>query len=199
MQVVGSAPGRPGPVQTLTRRVDAAYAVHGRGRRVTSDPLPPNVLRHISRGDSERLADLLLEMSDADRRALRPGLTAHVRTVEPWSPQAGPMLVAAAAGLPTAATVAAWVARRTLPSASRFHRTTTVAQQAVRVLIARDVPWYADLASRVAADLPAAGVDLDAWRFAADLIATSGAAIPTNDGFVIGWLTDVVAWSDQTM
>jgi hypothetical protein len=65
--------------------------------------------RHINRGESAALAELLLEMPETERRALMPTFTAEVRGLT-WQNdrKVGPLFVAGAACLPTAATLAAW-------------------------------------------------------------------------------------------
>jgi hypothetical protein len=140
--------------------------------------------RHIDRGESAALAELLLAMPEAERRALMPTFTAEVRGLT-WKDhrKVGPLVVAGAACLPTAATLAAWLNR----SALRWW-TGITNDVVVTTLLRRDVPWLADLATRVAAKLPASG--FGNWRFAAELVKVSGAPVPTSDVFVRGWVSD---------
>ncbi len=161
--------------------------------------LPPPILRHIHEGESERLADALLAMSEADRRALVPALTERVRTIPAWSSDAGPLLVAGAACLPTASQAAAWFGRSTLRFGLAASRDGVVNRAVVRVLLARDVPWIADFATRLATALPDRNVDVDRWRLVADLVTAGGGPIPTGNGFVLGWLAHLTAWSNQSV
>jgi hypothetical protein len=140
--------------------------------------------RHINRGESAALAELLLEMPETERRALMPTFTAEVRGLT-WQNdrKVGPLFVAGAACLPTAATLAAWFNRSALRW--RIGKFDVV----ITTLLRRDVPWLADLATRVAANLPARS-DFGEWRFAAELVKVSGAPVPTSDAFVRGWVTD---------
>ena len=86
----------------------------------------------------------------------------------------GPLIVAGAACLPTAAQVAAWFRRREF----RWHQWQPEA--VARVLLGRGVPWFADLATRVAKGLPAAA-GFGQYAFAAELVRISEAPIPSND------------------
>jgi hypothetical protein len=107
--------------------------------------LARDVVRFINRGDSPSLADLLLQMSEPQRRALMPAFKEFLRSLD-WSDsrKLGPLIVAGAVCLPTAAQVAAWFRRREF----RWHQWRPEA--VVCVLVGRDVPWFADLATRAA-------------------------------------------------
>ncbi len=58
----------------------------------------------------------------------------------------------------------------------------------MRVLLGRGVPWFADLATRVAEGLP--DDSFGQFAFAAELVRVSEAPIPTNDSFVRGWVRE---------
>lgn len=154
------------------------------GDSTVTAALARDVVRFINRGDSTALADLLLQMSEPQRRALMPAFKEYLRSLD-WSDsrKLGPLIVAGAACLPTAAQVAAWFRRREF----RWHQWQPEA--IVRVLLGRDVPWFANLATRVAEGLPAEA-GFGQFAFAAELVRISGAPIPTNDSFVRGWIQE---------
>jgi Family of unknown function (DUF6493) len=159
--------------------------------------LPPQLVSHLRRGEPRPTADHLLALTEEQRIALAPALTAWVRGIDHWwqrQQELGPLLVAGAATMPTSAQAAAWLTR------AHFRALTgptgeAAREQAVRVLTERGVPWRAVLAERVATALPTRHRDVSVaqWRLAAALVATGGADIPTGDGFVLGWIADATA------
>jgi hypothetical protein len=147
--------------------------------------LSRQVGRHIDRGESELLAGLLFGLSEEERRDLMPFFTAEVRALRPSDHRKiGPLRVGGAACLPTAAQAAAWLNR----SALRWWWSRGP-DQVVNVLLGRGVAWLPDLATRVAAALPARPGHGE-WSTAAELIKVSGAPVPTSDAFVRGWVED---------
>jgi hypothetical protein len=147
------------------------------------EPLTDEMLGLIKRGEARELGALLLALPEFRRRALMPAFTARARAVDgEWSSwAAGSLAVAGAACLSTAAQVAAWLAR----PAFRWHHWRY--DVVIEVLVAREVPWLADLATRVATALPRENL-AGGWRFAAALVRVSGAPVPAHDDFVRGWV-----------
>src|SRR5262249_39553056 len=141
-------------------------------------------------GTEDDLAEYLLGLSDTERRSLVPLLTEIVRRPEGLTQRRpGALAVAGAACLPTATQLAGWLRRRALAD----HRGSP--EPVIRVLTGRGVPWFAEVATRVAADLPPRATG-EQWRFAAALVTASGADVPAGEEFARGWAEDCFQGSD---
>jgi hypothetical protein len=140
--------------------------------------LPPEVLRGLHNGDSAATAAALMALSVKERQALLPAFKARLRDGVGWN-ETGPMLVAGAAILPTAAQVAAWFDR------AQLNRPGGSYDPILGVLIERCVPWLGELGTRLARDIRPDG--RGHFPLAARLIAAEGAPVPTGDGFVREW------------
>lgn len=150
--------------------------------------LPGAMRRLVRQGDAGRLASSLLRLSEDQRLALRPAFAACLQTIEnprSYGPELGPLIVAGAACQDTAARTAAWFARRPLRQAPDSVWD-AVTKPVVRVLTVREVPWLGELAARVSHrdGTPGPG----RWRFAAALVTAARIDVPTDDGFVLGWV-----------
>src|SRR5262249_40306719 len=93
--------------------------------------------------------------------------------------EAGPLLVAGAAILPTAAQVATWFGRSQLIWFRGPY------DAILGVLIERCVPWLGDLGIRLADAIRPDG--RGHYPLAARLIVEEGVPVPTGDGFVRAW------------
>jgi hypothetical protein len=147
----------------------------------------------IDGGDPVNVTRVLQDLDAAERKALAEPLRAYeksLRTAEFvskrfWGPRLCALTVAGAALLPTASSVAVWIARNGL----REDETgTDVIDLVVGALQDRRVPWLADLADRLALRLPADRLEPDLQQLVTSLAAITGVAPLATDGLVYAWI-----------
>jgi hypothetical protein len=150
----------------------------------------PMLRDRIDRGQVPTVVALLRAATEEQRRAVGGELEAYVRSVptdrwwgwEGTSP--GPAVAVAAIGcLPSAARVAALLSRRDV----REQWPHFPVESMLTLVADRQLPWLGDLATRLAGKLDRRG-DRRQWELVAALLGAAGAAPPTSDVFVRGWI-----------
>ena len=162
----------------------------------------PDALVAALRTSVDRTADVLLSMDEPARRALMPALAERLKAQNGGWPNLHKvqcLLVAGMACAPTSAQAASWLRHREFRWL-RWGLEEDIAGQIARVLRERDVPWTADLAARCVAALRPGRESWWSWRITAELVrAAGGAAVPTSDAFVLGWVRDSIGDRDRTL
>jgi hypothetical protein len=147
----------------------------------------------IEGGDPVNVVRVLQDLGAAERKALAEPLRAYEKSLRTadfvskrfWEPRLCALSVAGAALLPSASSVAVWVARNGL----RENETgTDVISLVVQALRDRGVPWLGDLADRLALRLPADKLEPDLQQLVAELARISGIAPLATDGLVYAWI-----------
>ena len=160
---------------------------------VDGEVLAATVLALVDKGDARGVADALAGATPAQRRAVAAAVTplAAVDQWEAWQrrDEVGALIVAGVACLPTAAQVATWLGRRS------FSTVEPDIDAIVDTLVARQVPWLPDLATRLAGALTGRTNTPHVWRLAAGVVLAAGVPPPTGDQFVLGWLSAVFSWN----
>jgi hypothetical protein len=148
--------------------------------------------------DAGAVGDVVTAMDgldDRQRRALVVPVRGYARTLTNdvevgwrWRRRRIAALRVAGTGcLFGADTVARWLTRQDLWT---WDDDLTAAHLS-RVLQARDVPWLAELARRLAARLRTDRWDHQLWQLVAELVTSNGiqgVELPVTDGFVLGWM-----------
>ncbi|MER7764586.1 DUF6493 family protein [Streptomyces sp. NPDC097619] len=154
-----------------------------------------DLLEAVRAGRGDLVPALLAPLTDAERRARLPELTALRREVRGWdwsrrwdAVKTVRALLLAGAGCQTGAAAAAtWIAARELRD-GRAHDATTLAA----LLAGREPAWRADVAHRLAARTSTVAEDYPLIRA---LLAGTGAPMPGADGFVHAWALDAASGS----
>ncbi|MEU6880022.1 DUF6493 family protein [Streptomyces sp. NPDC046712] len=149
------------------------------------------LLGAVREGRAEDVPGLLKELGPAGRKAALPEVKALRTEVRGWSwdrwdeqTKVQRALRIAGAGCHTgAAAAAAWIGGRDL---SDWGRSTT--QLVLEVLADREPAWLGDLAQRLA-ERPA--VAQGEYRLVHELVVRSGCAVPTTDGYILGWTAEM--------
>ncbi|MDF5758666.1 DUF6493 family protein [Spongiactinospora sp. TRM90649] len=161
----------------------------------------PRVRAAIARGRLARLANTVLTLDEAERRAVAAELPGHIgaarqahqeraRRSRTWSDGGEwiePMRVAGAGTIGGAAAVATWLYRRDF---TRWRRGRDIAPL-LQVITARPQEWQADLAVRLALRLrgtPAQARD-DSVPLALELLRRTGVVPPEHDPLVTAWVS----------
>jgi hypothetical protein len=156
----------------------------------------PVLEKLMHRGDFAGVTKALRGLTPAERTLLVAPLTEFERrerqTAEPLVKfnYEGMFTLAGAGILPTAATLAQWIARHGWgglvgDTGSWFEH--DVAGLAFDLLSAREVPWSGDLAQRLARARVLGPVDV---RFIAELCARAGIDLPVTDSLAHAWAED---------
>ncbi len=155
------------------------------------------VRARIEAADAGKTAELVLELTDGERREVAKELPAYMkerREAAQWRILEHrfvvPLLIAGAGCLGGAAAVTSWLFRPPLRVWGTRDEVDHVPLLA-RVVAGRPDEWRLDLAGRVAARLRPSNLpwqEGSLWRFAALLVTEAGAEPPAGDAFVAGWL-----------
>ncbi|MER7187091.1 DUF6493 family protein [Streptomyces hyaluromycini] len=146
------------------------------------------VLEAVRAGRVGETALLVTKLTDAERRALLPGLQALRKELRaaPWetrSERSYPALqVAGAMCHSGAAAAATWIAGADM----RWRQ--APADMLLKVLADRDTGWQADVARRLAARPVSADVP---FLLMAGLVRRSGCEVPVTDAYVVGWVRHI--------
>ncbi|MFF7471988.1 DUF6493 family protein [Streptomyces sp. NPDC008092] len=146
------------------------------------------VLEAVRAGRAGETALLVKKLTDAERRALLPGLQALRKELRaaPWesrSERSYPALqVAGAMCHSGAAAAATWIAGADM----RWRQ--APADLLLKVLADRDTGWQADVARRLAARPVSADVP---FVLMAGLVRRSGCEVPVTDAYVVGWVRHI--------
>ncbi|MEU6199120.1 DUF6493 family protein [Streptomyces sp. NPDC047061] len=146
------------------------------------------VLEAVRAGRVAETALLVKKLTDAERRALLPGLQALRKELRaaPWetpSQRSYPALqVAGAMCHSGAAAAATWIAGADM----RWRQ--APADMLLKVLADRDTGWQADVARRLAARPVSADVQ---FLLVAGLVRRSGCEVPVTDAYVVGWVRHI--------
>ncbi|ONI70588.1 hypothetical protein ALI144C_49085 [Actinosynnema sp. ALI-1.44] len=147
----------------------------------------------IDAGDPDNVVRLTRDLTAAARKSLVEPLRAYEKELRTgtfvsnryWGPRLCALTVAGAALLPTASSVAVWIARNGL----REDETgTDVIDLVVAVLRDRRVSWLPDLVDRLALRLPSDRLDTDLRQLVTSLAAHTGIAPLATDGLVYSWI-----------
>ncbi|MEU9860297.1 DUF6493 family protein [Streptomyces sp. NPDC047971] len=165
----------------LKARLTAARA----GRAVNK------LLVTVRAGRDEAVPGRLKELGPGDRKAALAELKALRTEVRGWGwgrwneqSRVQRALRVAGAGCHTgAAAAAAWIGGRDL---NDWGRSTT--DLLLEVLAERDPAWLGDVAKRLAERPAVAEGD---YRLVHELVLRSGCAVPTTDGYILGWTREV--------
>ncbi|WP_175439112.1 DUF6493 family protein [Streptomyces vilmorinianum] len=150
-----------------------------------------SLLGAVREGRAEHVPALLKELGPAGRKAALPEVKDLRTEVRGWGwdrweeqTKVRRALRVAGAGCHTgAAAAAAWIGGRDL---SDWGRSTT--PLVLEVLAGREPAWLGDVAQRLA-ERPA--VAQGEYRLVHELVVRSGCAVPTTDGYILGWTTEV--------
>ncbi|AWS44725.1 DUF6493 family protein [Streptosporangium sp. 'caverna'] len=144
----------------------------------------------IGKCDADGVTALVLTLDADGRREVAKQLPGHLKEVrrrlDSWrgAREHAEALRAAGAGtIATAASVASWLTRRGLVGADS---TVDDTHRLLRLVRTRPHAWQADLAQRLAVRLR--GRD-PSYELTAALIRETGIEAPTDDGFVLGWVS----------
>jgi len=146
------------------------------------------VLEAVRAGRVGETALLVTKLTDAERRALLPGLQALRKELRaaPWESRperSYPALqVAGAMCHSGAAAAATWIAGADM----RWRQ--APADLLLKVLADRDTGWQADVARRLAARPVSADVP---FALMAGLVRRSGCEVPVTDAYVVGWVRHI--------
>ncbi|MFD4601271.1 DUF6493 family protein [Streptomyces sp. NPDC058464] len=146
------------------------------------------VLEAVRAGRVGETALLVKKLTDAERRALLPGLQALRKELRaaPWetpSQRSYPALqVAGAMCHSGAAAAATWIAGADM----RWRQ--APADMLLKALADRDTGWQADVALRLAARPVSADVQ---FLLMAGLVRRSGCEVPVTDAYVVGWVRHI--------
>ncbi|MEU4425359.1 DUF6493 family protein [Actinoplanes sp. NPDC024001] len=149
--------------------------------------------RSARAGDLDGIAGLLLSATEDERLAAAKPVEAGIRAVDTdlwWRSDISPTpgwALAVIGCMPTAARAAALLGRRGMQTWSR-----TSPDRFLTVARARELTWLGDLGVRLAERLPVRDVWFEDWRFAAALLRAGGADPPVTEGFVRGWLNQLL-------
>ncbi|MBG0564821.1 DUF7824 domain-containing protein [Actinoplanes aureus] len=149
-------------------------------------------------GDLDGITALLLSATEAERLAAAKPVEAGIRAADPdlwWRSDINPTTgwaLAVIGCMPTAARAAALLGRRNMQMWNR-----TAPDRFLAVARARELPWVGDLGVRLAERLPARDVWFEDWRFAAALLRAGAAEPPATEGFVRGWLNQLLRTQRQ--
>jgi hypothetical protein len=147
----------------------------------------------IDGGDPDNVARIVRDLDAAARKALAEPLRAYEKQLRTGTfvsnrfsgPRLCALTVAGAALLPSASSVAVWIARNGL----REDETgTDVIDLVVEVLQGRRVSWLPDLVDRLALRLPADKIEPDLQQLVVKLSAHTGIAPLATDGLVFAWI-----------
>ncbi|WP_328470127.1 DUF6493 family protein [Actinoplanes sp. NBC_00393] len=144
-------------------------------------------------GQLDRISARLVSATEPERLAAAKQVEAGIRSLDPdllWrsdhQPSAG-WALAVIGCMPTAARAAALLGRRSMRSWSR-----TAPERFLVIARVRELPWIGELGVRLAERLPARDVWSEDWQFTAALLRAGGAEPPVTEGFVRGWLDDLL-------
>ncbi|SMD10451.1 hypothetical protein [Kibdelosporangium aridum] len=147
----------------------------------------------IDGGDPDNVARQVRYLDAAARKKLTESLRVYEKEQRTgafvskrfWTPRMCAMTVAGAALLPSASSVAAWIARNGL----REDETgTDVIDLVIEVLRDRQVTWLPDLVDRLALRLPSDRLDADMQQLVRGLAAHTGIQPLATDGLVYAWI-----------
>jgi hypothetical protein len=169
------------------------------------------LVKPIEAGDPDGVVAVLAGAAEADRRALAGPLAERRRLL--WQPgerdwwerlfrESAALLVAGAGCAPGVAKVVSWLTpgrRSVRPGPVRGAE--RIPGQVVAVLQDRGQPAIDKVAAGLAARLRANATTNDweltfDWRLVAALVDAGGAPVPTDDGFVLGWLAALPGATD---
>ncbi|MCE7007432.1 hypothetical protein LWC34_32125 [Kibdelosporangium philippinense] len=147
----------------------------------------------IDGGDPDNVARQVRQLDAGVRKKLAESLRAYEKEQRTgafvskrfWAPRMCAMTVAGAALLPSASSVAVWIARNGM----REDETgTDVIDLVIEVLLDRRVTWLPDLVDRLALRLPSDRLDPDMQQLVTGLAAHTGIAPLATDGLVYAWI-----------
>jgi hypothetical protein len=147
----------------------------------------------IDGGDPVNVVRVLRELGADERKGLAEPLRAYEKSLRTadfvsrrfWQPRLCALSVAGAALLPSASSVAVWLARNGLREEDTG---TDVIGLVVRALRDRRVPWLGDLVDRLALRLPADRLEPDLQQLVTELAKLTGIAPLATDGLVYAWI-----------
>ncbi|WP_371785297.1 DUF7824 domain-containing protein [Streptosporangium subroseum] len=144
----------------------------------------------IGKCDADGVTALVLTLDADGRREIAKQLPGHLKEVRRYldlwrgaGEHAEALRAAGAGTIATAASVASWLTRRGLVGADS---TVDDTPRLLRLVCTRPHAWQADLAQRLAGRLR--GRD-PSYELTAALIRETGIEAPTDDGFVVGWVS----------
>ncbi|WP_329429546.1 DUF6493 family protein [Streptosporangium sp. NBC_01495] len=143
--------------------------------------------------DADGVAALVVTLDDAARREVAKQLPGHLKDIrlylDSWrgaGERAEALRAAGAGTIAAAASVASWLTRRGLVGADEQVDDT---RRLLDLVGTRPPAWQAELATRLAGKLR--GRD-PSYELTASLIHRTGIEPPTDDGFVVGWVSAVI-------
>ncbi|MFF5972995.1 DUF6493 family protein [Streptomyces sp. NPDC012769] len=154
--------------------------------------LVEELLETVRAGRHTAVPDVVRRLDAAGRKAVLPRLKELRKEVRGWGAdgrweeqwEAQRALRVAGAGCHTgAAAAAAWIGSRELAGWGRH-----TVDGVLEVLADRDTAWLGDLAQRLA-ERPA--VAEEEFRLVHTLVARSGCAVPTTEGYLRGWTREM--------
>jgi hypothetical protein len=143
--------------------------------------------------DLDGVSALLLSATETERLALAKQVEAGIKAADPdlwWRSDTNPTpgwALAVIGCMPTAAKAAALLGRRNMRNWNRMDPAKLLVVARVR-----EIPWLGDLGVRLAERLPVRDVWFEDWRAAAALIRAGAAEPPVTEGFVRGWLDQLL-------
>ncbi|SNS70395.1 hypothetical protein SAMN05216276_101467 [Streptosporangium subroseum] len=144
----------------------------------------------IGKCDADGVTALVLTLDADGRREIARQLPGHLKEIrrylDSWrgtGEHAEALRAAGAGTIATATSVASWLTRRGLVGADS---TVDDTHRLLRLVRMRPPTWQADLAQRLAGRLR--GRD-PSYELTAALIRETGIEVPTDDGFVVGWVS----------
>ncbi|MEU4836042.1 DUF6493 family protein [Streptosporangium sp. NPDC023615] len=147
----------------------------------------------IDKCDADGVAALVVTLDDAARRQVAGELPGHLKEVrlylDSWrgaGEHAEALRAAGAGTIATATSVASWLTRRGLVGSGE---TVDDTRRLLGLVGTRPRAWQAELATRLAGRLR--GGD-PSYGLTAALIRRTGVEPPTDDGFVVGWVSAVL-------
>ncbi|MEU9702485.1 DUF6493 family protein [Streptomyces sp. NPDC047981] len=166
-----------------------AVAFKARLTAARDDRAVNGLLTAVRAGRVDAVPGLLKELDPGDRKKALIELKALRTEVRGWDwsrwnqqvPIQKALRVAGAGCHTGAAAAAAWIAGRDLADWGR-----SASGQVLEVLADRDPAWLGDVAQRLAERPTVAESD---YALVRELVTRAGCAVPTTDGYVLGWTT----------
>ncbi|MEU8233813.1 DUF6493 family protein [Actinoplanes sp. NPDC048967] len=155
--------------------------------------------RLTGEGEIDRLAGLLLDAEETQRRAFAKEFEARIKamTADDWhrprhDPARGYALIAIACFASAAKTAALLIRPVIREGWGRLP-----ADRFIAIARARQLPWLGDLGTRLAARVRPDDSWTGQWQFPAALLRAADADPPTSEAMVRGWLAELLRFRDE--
>ncbi|XVU25648.1 DUF6493 family protein [Actinoplanes sp. CA-054009] len=152
------------------------------------------VERRAQHGDTLGVTSLLLKATEEERLAFAPEVEARIKALTPkdwWRPATDPtggFALAVIGTMPTAARAARLLLRRDM----RDKWQQIPIPRLLEIVRGRELPWLADLATRLAMRLAVDDTWTGGWKLVSTLLAESGATAPVTEPVVRCWLDEML-------